>query len=249
MAPSTGASGALSITRNVRPRKSYARVPDVLPIPYLIKVQLESYEWFRLEGLRELFDEISPIQSYNKSLKLYFPGYDKELNEQFGLDYQFREPSYSEEECHDRDATYSGPLYVKVLLDNRRTGEAEVQEVYMGDFALMTENATFIINGAERVVVSQLIRSAGAYFTVDEDRKTGRELCKAKLIPNRGAWLQFETSKRDVISVKVDRKRKIPVTVVLRALGAVSDGIDDVPITEGTDEELLKLFEMVDNMP
>ena len=239
----------LGTTRNGRLRKSYARIPDVLPIPDLIRTQIESYKEFRVEGLRELFDEISPIESFNKSLKLYFPGYDKDLNEEFGLDYRFAEPGYTEEECRDRDAIYSAPLYVRVLLVNRHTGEVEVQEVYMGDFPLMTANATFIINGAERVVVSQLIRSAGAYFTLVKDLRTGRGLCKAKLIPNRGAWLEFETSKRDVISVKVDRRRKIPVTVLLRALGAVSDGIDDVPITEGTDEELLKLFETVDNMP
>ncbi|TEU15577.1 MAG: DNA-directed RNA polymerase subunit beta [Anaerolineales bacterium] len=239
----------LDTTRNGRLRKSYARIPDVFPIPDLIKTQIESYKGFRVEGLRELFDEISPIESFNKSLKLYFPGYDKDLNEEFGLNYRFADPGYTEEECRDRDATYSAPLYVRVLLVNKHTGEAEVQEVYMGEFPLMTANATFIINGAERVVVSQLIRSAGAYFTLVKDPRTGRGLCKAKLIPNRGAWLEFETSKRDVISVKVDRKRKIPVTVLLRALGAVSDGIDDVPITEGTDEEILKLFETVDDMP
>jgi len=239
----------LGTTRNGRLRKSYARIPDVLPIPDLIRTQLESYKKFSEEGLRELLDEISPIESFNKSLKLYFPGYDKDLNEEFGLNYRFDEPGYTEEECRDREATYSAPLYVRVLLVNKNTGEAEVQEVYMGDFPLMTANATFIINGAERVVVSQLIRSAGAYFTLVKDPRTGRGLCKAKLIPNRGAWLEFETSKRDVISVKVDRKRKIPVTVLLRALGAVSDGIDALPINEGTDEELLKLFETVDDMP
>jgi len=241
--------GVLGAARKRAPRKSYARIPEVLPIPNLIKVQLESYQWFQVVGLRELLDEISPIVSFNKSLKLYFPGYNKELNGQFGLDYRFAEPKLTEEECRDRDTTYSAPLYVRVLLENRQTDEAEVQEVYMGDFPLMTENGTFVINGAERVVVGQLIRSAGAYFTVVEDPKTGRGLCKAKLIPNRGAWLEFETSKRDIISVKVDRKRKIPVTVVLRALGAVSDGIDDVPIVDGTDEELLALFEMVDTTP
>jgi len=249
MALSGGATGILNRDQDGWHRKSYARIPDVLPIPYLIKTPLESYRWFQEEGLRELFDEISPIESFNKSLKLYFPGYNEDLNRQFGLDYRFTKPNYTEGECRDRDATYSAPLYATVLLDNRHTGEAQVQEVYMGDFPLMTANATFIVNGAERVVVCQLIRSAGAYFTVNEDRKTGRELCKAKLIPSRGAWLEFETSKRDVISVKVDRKRRIPVTVILRALGAVSDGLDDVPIVEGADEEILNLFEDVDDMP
>ena len=183
MALAGEASRVVSATRNGRVRKSYARIPDVLAIPDLIKIQSQSYRGFREDGLRELFDEISPIESFNKNLRLYFPGYDKELSEQFGLDYRFAQPTYTEEECRDRDATYSTSLYVRVLLDNRQTDEAEVQEVYMGEFPLMTTNGTFIINGAERVVVSQLIRSAGAYFTVVEDSKTGRELCKAKLIP------------------------------------------------------------------
>jgi DNA-directed RNA polymerase subunit beta len=230
-------------------RKSYARIADVLPIPDLIKMQLESYEWFQNEGLRELLGEISPIVSFNKGLELHFPGSDEKLNEEFGLGYRFAEPTYTEDECRDRDTTYSAPLYVKILLYNRETDQPVVQDVYMGDFPIMTGNGTFIINGAERVVVSQLIRSPGAYFTVDEDRATGRQLCMAKLIPDRGAWLEFETSRRDVISVKVDRKRKIPVSVLLRAMAAVSDGVDDVPLQEGSDEELLALFESVDNMP
>jgi DNA-directed RNA polymerase subunit beta len=230
-------------------RKSYADISDVIEIPDLIKTQLESFEWFLSDGLRELFDEISPIVSFNKALELHFPGYDDDLNQEWGLGYRFADPVYTEEECRERDATYAAPLYVKVLLYNRETDQPVVQEVYMGDFPIMTDNATFLINGAERVVVSQLIRSPGAYFTVEEDRTTGRQLCMAKLIPDRGAWLEFETSRRDVISVKVDRKRKIPVTVLLRALGVVSDGIDDVNIEKGSDEELLELFEMVDNMP
>ena len=227
-------------------RKSYARIHDVLPIPDLIQTQIESFEWFQTEGLRELLDEVSPIISFNKNLELHFPGYDEQLNQEFDLDFRFAEPAYSVEEARERDATYAAPLYVKVLLYNRETDQPIVQEVYMGDFPVMTANATFIINGAERVVVSQLIRSPGAYFTVNEDRRTGRQLCMAKLIPDRGAWLELETSRRDLVSVKVDRKRKIPVTVLLRAIGAVSDGIDDVPIKEGTDEEILALFESVD---
>jgi DNA-directed RNA polymerase subunit beta len=218
-------------------RKSYARIPDVLALPHLIQVQLKAYEAFQDEGLRELFDEISPIQSFNGNLELHFPGLNEEINEKLGLDYRFEEPKYSQQECLDRDITFAAPLYVRVALWNKESDEWTTQDVFMGDFPLMTENATFIINGAERVVVSQLIRSPGVYFTVDEDRITGRELCMAKLIPNRGAWLEFETSKRDVISVKVDRKRKLPVTILLRAVGY------------GTDEELHNLFEMVDIMP
>ncbi len=230
-------------------RKSYARIPDVLAIPDLIETQLQSYEWFQIEGLRELFHEVSPIISFNKNLELHFPGFNEDLNREFGLDYRFDAPTYTEEECRDRDTTYSAPLYVKVLLYNRDTDLPVVQDVYMGEFPIMTSNGTFIINGAERVVVSQLIRSPGAYFTVDEDRVTGRQLAMAKLIPNRGAWLEFETSKRDLISVKVDRKRRIPVTVLLRALGAVADGIEDVEIHEGSDEELMELFSTVDTAP
>ncbi|MGI6375940.1 MAG: DNA-directed RNA polymerase subunit beta [Anaerolineae bacterium] len=230
-------------------RKSYARIPLVMETPDLIQTQIQSFAWFQQEGLRELLDEISPIVSFNKNLELHFPGYDQTINEEFGLSYRFEEPTYTEDECRDREATYAAPLYVKVMLYNRETDQPIVQDVYMGDFPVMTKNATFIINGAERVVVSQLIRSPGAYFTVEEDRTTGRQLCFAKLIPDRGAWLEFDTVKRDIISVKVDRKRKIPVTVLLRAVAMVSDGLDDVPLVEGSDEELLALFAEVDIDP
>ena len=204
--------------------KTYARILDVLELPKLIEVQLRSFEWFLAEGLAELFQEVSPIVSFNKNLELHF------------LDYRFDNPKYPEKECRERDMTFASPLWVNVRLINRETGEIQEQEVFMGDFPLMTENGTFVINGAERVVVSQLIRSPGVYFTAEEDRVTGRSLCFAKLIPNRGAWLEFETSKRDVISVKVDRKRKLPVTILLRAVGY------------GTDDELMDLFRDVDIM-
>ena len=153
------------------------------------------------------------------------------------LDYWFGEPQYSMADCRDRDITYSGPLHVSTRLINKDTGEVIEQPVFMGDFPLMTPQGTFIINGAERVVVSQLIRSPGAYFTVEEDLRTGRKLCMAKLIPDRGAWLEFDTAKRDIISVKVNRKRKLPITTLLRALGY------------GSDEEILELFAQVDNNP
>ncbi len=205
--------------------KNYARLPDVMPLPRLIEVQLEAFEWFKTEGLKELFQEISPIQSFNKNLELHF---DK---------FRFDEPKYSEKECRERDMTLAAPLWVTVRLVNKDTGEVQEQEVFFGDFPLMTDNGTFIINGAERVVVSQLIRSPGAYFTLEKEPSTGRDLCFAKLIPNRGAWLEFETSKKDVISVKVDRKRKLPVTVLLRAVGY------------GTDEEIEALFAAVDTIP
>jgi len=206
-------------------RKSYNRIPDIHDIPNLIEVQIQSFNWFRDEGLRELINEISPIISFNKNLEMHF------------LDYRFETPKYSEKECRDMDMTYASPLWVQVRLLNRETGEVQEQEVFMGDFPLMTENGTFIVNGAERVVVSQLIRSPGVYFTIEEDRASGRALCMAKLIPNRGAWLEFDTSKRDVLSVKVDRKRKFPVTTLLRAIGY------------GTNDELYDLFATVDNIP
>ncbi len=199
-------------------RKNYARTPTVLELPRLTEIQLHSFEWFKGEGLKELFAEISPIASFNKALELHFG------------DFYFGEPKYPEEECRERDITFSAPLWVKVKLLNRETGEVSEQEVFMGDFPLMTDSATFIINGSERVVVSQLIRSPGVYFTTETDRTSGRDLAGAKMIPSRGAWLEFETSKRDIVSVKVDRKRKLPVTLLLRAVGF------------GTDDKIRALF-------
>ncbi|MGI6208947.1 MAG: DNA-directed RNA polymerase subunit beta [Anaerolineae bacterium] len=214
-------------------RKSYSKIHEALALPPLIEVQRESFDWLYREGLRDLFDEVSPIVSFNKQLELHFG------------DYRFGDPAYDEAQCRERDMTYAAPLWVRTRLVNKETGEISEQEVFMGDFPLMTENGTFIVNGAERVVVSQLIRSPGCYFTIEEDRTTGRNLCMAKLIPDRGAWLEFETSRRDVLSVKVDRKRKLPVTLLLRALGAVDDGLLDSPVTEGSDDEILALFEDV----
>ena len=216
-------NGVNASVAGVRPvRKSYARTPTVLKLPRLIEVQLNSFEWFKREGLRDLFKEISPITSFNKNLELHFG------------DFRFGDPKHTEDECRERDITYSAPLWVQIRLVNNETGEIAEQEVFMGDFPMMTESATFIINGSERVVVSQLIRSPGVYFTTEEDRSTGRQLAGAKLIPSRGAWLEFETSKRDIISVKVDRKRKLPATILLRAIGY------------GTDEEIRALFADID---
>jgi DNA-directed RNA polymerase subunit beta len=231
-----------------RVRKSYARIADVLRLPTLIEVQLESFRAFQGRALFELFDEISPIESFNGDLKLHFPS-SKPESRQFELDYRFDEPKYSEAQCVERDMTYAAPLYVKVALDNRETGEVIVNQIFMGDFPLMTENGTFIINGTERVVVSQLIRSPGVYFDVEEERTTGRRLCTAKLIPDRGAWMEFETRKSDYLTVKFNRKRTVPVTMLLRALAAVDDGTDSDILREGTDEELLQLFAEVDTQP
>src|SRR5262245_24189663 len=189
-------------------RKRYARIPEVLPVPNLIELQLESFRWFIDRGLRELFDEISPIKDFTgKVMELQF------------LDYEFGDPKYSEEECRTKDLTFSRPLYVNVELLIKETGEIQRQRVYMGDYPWMTDQGTFVINGAERVVVSQLVRSPGVYYSELEDPASGRMLFSAKVIPNRGAWLEFETNNKDQLWVKVDRKRKIAATTLLRAGG------------------------------
>ena len=207
-------------------RVNFASLPEVLPLPNLIQTQIDSFKWFCDEGLQELFNEISPIQDFTgKNLDLKF------------LTYEFREPKYSEEECRTRDLTYSRPLWAKVELVNKETGEVTEQDVFLGDFPWMTDKGPFVINGAERVVVSQLVRSPGVYFTAVDDPTTGRQLYYGKLIPNRGAWLEFETSNKNVISVKVDRKRKLTVTTLLRAIGYSSN------------EEIVSLFSSVDTDP
>jgi DNA-directed RNA polymerase subunit beta len=195
-------------------RVSFARIPDIRAMPSLIQVQIDSFEWFKREGLRELFAEISPIEDFTgKNLKLEF----------IVPDDAFEEPKYTEDQCRERDATYAAPLYVTVRLTYKETGVIQEKRIFMGDFPLMTKEGTFIINGAERVVVSQLVRSPGVYFTSEDDPSTGRPLFAAKLIPNRGAWLEFETSNKDLMSVKIDRKRKLPVTTLLRAMAAIGE--------------------------
>src|SRR3972149_6730459 len=217
-------------------KKSYAKIGHVLDIPHLISMQITSFEWFKNEGLRELFDEISPIEDFTGTrMKLRFG------------DYSFGEPKYPELECRERDMTYSAPLRVNVQLEVKETGEVKEQELFMGDFPLMTPNGTFVINGAERVVVSQLVRSPGAYFTREADPTSGRDLCNAKPIPNRGAWLEVETRNKNVISVKVDRKRKIPVTTLLRAIDYQEGVTDEAKL--GTNDRLITFFEEVDTHP
>jgi len=208
-------------------RKSYAKLAQVVDVPNLVNVQLNSFKWFQEDGIRELIEDISPIKDFTGNrLELEFIGYE------------FREPRYSEQECSQRDQTYSVPLYVRTRLLVKTTGEIkEPFELFFGDVPLMTEKGTFITSGTERVIVSQLLRSPGVYFITDEDATTGRELCRANLIPSRGAWLEFETSNRDVVSVKIDGRRKTPVTTLLRAIGY------------GSDEELIKLFASEDNNP
>jgi DNA-directed RNA polymerase subunit beta len=230
------------------PSKSYARIDVKLPLPDLIEVQIESFERLKAEGLGDLFNELSPIESYNRGMKLYFPSYNAEMKE-FGLTYWFGDAKHSIEECVERDLTYARPLYVSVLLAGPDVPEPIKQDIFLGDFPEMTEKGTFIINGTERVVVSQLIRSPGVYFEAPVDRSTGRPLAMAKLIPDRGAWMEFETRKSDYLTLRFNRKRTVPITIFLRALAAVNDGLPESPIKLGTDEELLELFSSVDNNP
>ena len=206
-------------------RKTFARIGDYIDIPNLIQVQKDSYDWFVKEGLGEVLRDISPIIDYTGNLVLEFFDY-----------YMEKETKYSLEEAKERDATYSTRLHVKVRLINRETGEIKEQEIYLGDFPLMTDSGTFIINGAERVVVSQLVRSPGCYYESDYD-KTGKKLYKATVMPIRGAWLEYETDANDVFYVRIDRTRKLPVTTLLRAIGLVSD--EQIIDLFGEDEKIL----------
>ncbi len=228
--------------------KSYARISYRYPLPPLIKVQIESFKRLKEQGIADLFHEVSPIESYNGKMKLYFPSHTPEA-EQWGLDFRFEPPEYSVQECVERDLTYASALYVSVLLAGPKVPEPIKQEIFMGEFPEMTDKGTFIINGTERVIVSQLIRSPGVYFEAEVDRTTGRRLAVAKLIPDRGAWMEFETRKTGYLTIRFNRQRTIPVTIFLRALVAVSDGLEDSPIKEGTDEELIALFEDIDTNP
>ena len=216
--------------RNSDELRSFAQTSTVLDVPNLIQVQLDSFEWFKTDGLKELFEEISPIEDFpGGRFQLTFEGH------------QFEDPKQSEEECRERETTFSAPLYVTVGLHTKGSGpgegEIKYQKLFIGDIPMMTTTGTFIINGAERVVVSQLVRSPGVYFTTTTDPTTGRVLASAKLIPIHGAWMEFDTDKRDVVSVKVDRKRKTPVTMLLRAIGFTSD------------DKIHELFEDVDIDP
>ena len=211
-------------------RMSYSRQKEVLEMPNLIEVQRDSYEWFLTSGLREVLDDISPIEDYGQNLSLEFV--DFKLCED--------EKKYTIEECKERDATYAAPLKVKVRLHNKETGEFTEHEIFIGDLPLMTATGTFVINGAERVIVSQLVRSPGIYYVIGHD-KVGKELYTSQVIPNRGAWLEYETDSNDVFYVRVDRTRKVPVTVLIRALGVGTNA----EITElfGEEEKLTATFE------
>ena len=210
-------------------RMSFGKIKEVLPMPNLVDIQTKSYEWFLKEGLQEVFEDISPISDYAGKLSLDF------------IDYSLNDPpKYDQEECKERDVTYAAPLKVKVRLVNRETGEVKEQEVFMGDFPLMTERGTFIYNGAERVIVTQLVRSPGPYYSVETD-KSNQKLYASQIIPNRGAWIEYDTDSNGIIYVRVDRTRKQPLTVLLRALGISSN--EEILSIFGADERLMKTFE------
>jgi len=230
------------------PSKSYARIDVRFGLPDLIEVQLQSFERLKSDRLADLFHEISPIESYSGDMRLYFPSQTPEA-EEFGLTYWFEEPKFNVDECVERDLTYACPLYVSVLLAGPAIPEPIKQDIFLGDFPEMTEKGTFIINGTERVVVTQLIRSPGVYFEAEVDRATGRRLANSKMIPDRGAWMEFGTRKSDYLTLKFNRRRTIPITIFLRALAAVDDGLKDNAIVHGTDEEILNLFADIDNNP
>jgi len=203
-------------------RMSYSKQKEVLEVPNLIEVQKDSYRWFLEEGLYEVFEDIFPISDYSNHLSLEF------------VDFQLCEEDkkYTIEECKERDATYAAPLKVRVRLVNKSAGEEQdipENEIFMGDLPIMTETGTFVINGAERVIVSQLVRSPGIYYAIGHD-KIGKTLYSSTVIPNRGAWLEYETDSNDVFYVRVDRNRKVPITVLIRALGV------------GTNQQILELF-------
>jgi len=217
------------ITIGNRTRWNYSKIDEVMGMPDLIEIQKNSYQWFLNEGIKEVFNDISPIEDFTGNLVLEFIDHKLEST-----------PKYSEDECRERDVTYAVPLKVKVRLINKETGEVKEQEVFMGDFPLMTENGTFIINGAERVIVSQLVRSPGVYFDSQRD-KNGKELFSGTIIPNRGAWLEMEMDSNDVLYVRIDRTRKLPITVLLRALGYGTNA--QILELMGEDEKLLRTFE------
>ncbi len=214
-------------------RMSFARIDDSLEMPNLIEVQKKSYEWFLAEGLNEVLHDVSPIVDYSGNLSVDFVSYSIDPN-----------PKYSVEECKERDATYEAPLRMMVRLTNKETGEIKSSEIFMGNFPLMTENGTFVINGAERVIVSQIVRSPGIYYSTAVD-KVGKHSFSAQVIPYRGAWLEYETDAADVFYVKIDKNRKIPLTILIRALGVESD--DEISALFADDDTLMPTIEKDDS--
>ena len=217
-------------TSNYRERRSFAKIPDVMDVPNLIAIQTESFKWFTTEGLDQAFADISPIENSTKDMCV-----------EFG-DHRFGDPKFSVDECKEKDVSYQAPLFVEIRFINKETGEIKEQEVFVGDFPLMTPRGTFIINGTERVVVSQLVRSPGVYFASEQDKTSDRTIYNAKIIPSRGAWLEFETDKRDVLHVRIDRKRKQPATLLVRALG-LAETRDEIVDLLGSSDMILRTLD------
>jgi DNA-directed RNA polymerase subunit beta len=213
----------------VRNRVSFAKLEEVLPPPDLVAIQKESFQWLLNEGIREVLDEVSPIEDFTEQFQLYFGKHE------------FRPHKFTEEECRDKDITYASPLFIEATFVNKQTGEIKEQDVFMGDFPVMTDRGTFIINGTERVVVSQLVRSPGVYFSRDLDKTSDKYVYLAKIIPGRGAWLEFDVDKKDTVGVRIDRKRRQLITVLLKALGWTADEIlelfDNAPSIQNTLEK------------
>ena len=207
----------------VRDRVSFSKLDEALPLPDLVGIQRESFDWLLAEGLKEVLEEVSPIEDFTEQFQLHFGKH------------AFKDQKFTEEECKDKDATFSAPLFVEAMFVNKTTGEIKEQEVFMGDFPMMTERGTFIINGTERVVVSQLVRSPGVYFSRELDKTTDKDVYIAKIIPSRGAWLEFDVDKKDTVGVRIDRKRRQNVTVLLKALGWSAD-------------EILELFDQAESI-
>ncbi len=212
-----------------RERRSYAKTKNAIELNNLLEIQKKSYDWFMTEGIKEVFDDIFPVESFTGNLTL-----------EFG-EYSFEEPRYSIKGCKDRYATYAAPIKVQARLFNQETGEVKEQEIYLGDMPIMTDSGTFIINGAERVIVSQLVRSPSVYFSREIDKKNGKHIITSQIIPTRGTWLEFETDARDVIYCRIDRTRKVPVTTLLRALGLSSDA--DIIDLFGEDDYIMRTIE------
>jgi DNA-directed RNA polymerase subunit beta len=212
-------AGSHIVQAGLRQRRTFAKIPEVLDVPNLIALQRDSFKWFLEEGLHETFQDISPIEDFTGNLAVEFGAHE------------FGDPKYSVEECKEKDMSFQAPLFVDVSFINKETGEVKEQQVFMGDFPLMTDRGTFVINGTERVVVSQLVRSPGVYYAEERDKTSDKSIWTAKVIPARGAWLELETDRRDVVSVRIDRKRKQPVTVLLKALGIAE-----------TRDEILEMF-------
>ena len=212
-----------------RERRSYAKTKNAIELNNLLEIQKKSYDWFMTEGIKEVFDDIFPVESFTGNLTLEFSNYS------------FEEPRYSIKGCKDRYATYAAPLKVQARLYNQETGEVKEQDIYLGDMPIMTDSGTFIINGAERVIVSQLVRSPSVYFSREVDKKNGKHIITSQIIPTRGTWLEYETDAKDVIYCRIDRTRKVPVTTLLRALGLSSD-LDIVDLF-GEDEYIMRTIE------